>query len=169
MEMIMTIQTEIVIEDWRAYSKFIYKHATLGGNGRTKALILYLCFCVAIGLMISVFKISINLLSVLIGFFGMALIVGIYSRWQLKNLQPAPDGIVLGKCTIAVSDEGIKTSTAIVESSFSWKAIRRAEISDEHIFVMVDNVAAIIVPKRSFASDTEREQFLAEIQSHSNS
>ena len=36
-----------------------------------------------------------------------------------------------------------------------------------YIFVMVDRNAGIIVPRRSFATDAEREQFVSEVQGRS--
>lgn len=65
------------------------------------------------------------------------------------------------------TDEGIREQSPKHESLFHWPLIRSAESVGEHVFVMVDRNAGLIVPHRAFASAAEREQFLAEIRSRS--
>jgi hypothetical protein len=162
----MIVQTNTTNEDWIAYSKFIRRRVMHGAKNRAQACLLCVCFGVVLGLTISIGKFQIDLLNVGIGFFGFAFLIVIFTRSQLKNMQPASDGIVLGQHSITIDYEGIRASGINAESLFRWKAVRSAAVTDGHIFIMVDNTAAIIVPRRSFTSDSEREGFLNEIQKH---
>jgi hypothetical protein len=55
----------------------------------------------------------------------------------------------------------------VVESFFQWSLVRGIAITDQHVFVMVDRIAGIILPKRAFSSETERDQFLSELERRS--
>jgi hypothetical protein len=34
----------------------------------------------------------------------------------------------------------------------------------KHVFIMIDRIAGIILPKRAFSSEAEREQFVSELE-----
>ena len=103
----------------------------------------------------------------------MALWIIILSRSKLKNMkqsmQPLTDGVILGPCSFNIGDDGIRTFGSNYEAFYRWKTIRGAQTTDKHIFIMVDNMVAITVPRRSFNSDIEQEKFQEEIQKHVSS
>ena len=166
----MTIQTEINKDDWSAYVQFIRNQMKKDGGKNTTAWILAICSGVVIGFGAALAKIPIDFLSLIIGSFGTALWIIIVSRSKLKNMkagmQPSENGVILGNCSINIGNEGIKTVTPNCETFYRWLTVRRTEVTDKHIFVVVDNIAAITIPCRSFASADEQEKFLNEIHQH---
>ena len=166
----MTIQTEINQDDWNAYVQFIRNQMKKGVSKNTTAWVLAICFGSVIGFGATIAKIPIDFFSLVIGSFGTALWIIIVSRLRLKNMkegmQPTENGAILGHCSINVGDEGIKTIIPNCETFYRWTTIRRSEMTDKHIFVLVDNIAAITIPRRSFSSADEGEKFLAEIRQH---
>jgi energy-coupling factor transporter transmembrane protein EcfT len=169
----MTIQSEINKDDWNAYVQFIRNQMKKGGNKNAKAWFLVICFGAAIGFGATVAKIPIDLFSIIAGSFGTSLWIIILSRSKLKsmqrNMQPSEDGVIIGPCSISVGNDGIKTITPNCETFYRWQTVRRAEVADKHIFVVVDNIAAITIPRRSFSSADEQEKFLGEIRQRSRS
>jgi hypothetical protein len=165
----MSIQSDITNEDWTAYSHFIRRQVKQGAYNKKMGFWLpCIGFGIVLGLIISIGKISIDPVSIMIGSFGMAFLIFIIARSQLQSIKPALDGIFLGPNSVSISDEGIRTFSANYDSLYRWKTVRNAQVTDKHIFIIVDTIAAIMVPRRSFSSDIEREQFLDEIQKHSS-
>jgi hypothetical protein len=165
----MTIQSIITNEDWNVYVQFIRRRITQDAGSKTNRWLLAVGLGVLLGLIISIGKISTDLLSVFIGAFGMVMWIKILTRTQLKVMQPSPDGVLLGSCSINIGDEGIKTITPSCETFYRWKTVRGTEVTDKNIFIIVDNIAAITIPRRSFKATDEQEQFLGEIQKHVSS
>jgi hypothetical protein len=166
----MTIQTEINKDDWNAYVQFIRNQMKKGGSKNATAWVLAVCFGAAIGFGASIAKIPIDFFSLIIGSFGTALWIIIVSRSKLKKMQggmqPSENGVILGRCSINVGDEGIKTIIPNCETFYRWPTVRRIEVTDKHVFVVVDNIAAITIPRRSFGSADDQEKFLSEINKH---
>lgn len=163
----MTVQTEINKDDWNAYVQFIRRQMKKGSSNNPIVWFLAIGFGAVIGLGATVAKIPIDLFSVIAGSLGAALWIITLSRSKLKSMQqrmqPSENGVILGDCSINIGSEGIKTITLNCETFYRWKTIRQTEVADKHIFVLVDNIAAITIPRRSFGSADEEEKFLTEI------
>ncbi|MFZ5831386.1 MAG: YcxB family protein, partial [Planctomycetota bacterium] len=71
---------------------------------------------------------------------------------------------VLGPRQVTIFDDGLYQRAAHGESLTHWPAIDGIEITGDHIFVMSESLPAAIIPRRAFASDSEREEFICEIQ-----
>jgi hypothetical protein len=82
-------------------------------------------------------------------------------------MRPAEDGYVLGSQETSLEEGGIRQKSSRHQSFFQWSLVRRIAITDQHVFVMVDRIAGIILPERAFSSETEREQFLSELERRS--
>jgi len=100
----------------------------------------------------------------LTGIFLLILI----GRLQMRGTRPAPDGIVLGPHEVSILEEGVRNSSERHESLFRWQTVRSADTTAQHIFIMVDRCAAVIVPRRAFTSDEERERFVSEIKARAS-
>jgi hypothetical protein len=162
----MMIQSEITNEDWAAYVQFIRSQLKQNGNTKTKRWSLVVGLGFLVGFVVAFAKISIDPLSILIGSFGMAVLIQILTRTQMRAMKPLPDGVVLGPCSINIDDGGIKIVTPNCETFYRWKTVRGTKVTDNHIFVFVDSIAAITIPRRAFNLADEQERFLSEIQEH---
>jgi hypothetical protein len=56
---------------------------------------------------------------------------------------------------VSVRDEGITEEGQHSRSTFSWDAVEKVAMTDDHVYVYVSAMAAIIIPRRAFASEAE--------------
>jgi hypothetical protein len=122
---------------------------------------------VILGIALAFADVRLHIASLMAGLFGGVFWLVIFSKLQTRNMGPANDGFILGPRTVSITDDGIREKSQKHESLFRWPSVRSAESVGEHVFVMLDRNAGIIVPRRAFASDAERDQFLAEIRKRS--
>jgi hypothetical protein len=165
----MTIHTEITPDDWTAFVHFVAQSVSKSSGGRFGRWFIALGVGAVLGVTVSITGLGLHLPSLLIGAVGGTLWLVVISRLQMRRMIPAPDGYILGQRQVTLSDNGLRETSQRHESVFRWHGIRGAQLTDQHVFVMVDNNAAIIVPRRAFSSDRECEQFLGEIQTRAGS
>jgi hypothetical protein len=72
----------------------------------------------------------------------------ILARLQRRATIPDDDGHILGPVRTELSDEGIRTIRTTATSQTAWSAVRDVTVTDAHVFVWVDSVAAYILPIR---------------------
>lgn len=160
----MIVHADITPADWTAFVRFVVRNVSRSSGARLGRWLSALGIGVAAGVACSVTGISLQLPSLLVGAAGVTLWLIIVSRLQMRRMVPAADGYILGPRRVSLLEDGLHEASQRHESFFPWHAIRGTQLTEQHMFVMVDNNAAIIVPRRAFSSDTEREQFIAEIQ-----
>jgi hypothetical protein len=157
----MTIQTDITLADWAAFVRCVSRRAWKHSMLFYWALVLGMG--VAAGVTVRMTGLELHAPS-----FFAGLVVGIIflmslSRLLARGMQPAADGYILGPKQVEVTETGLRVVSKHHEAFFDWAGVRGAEMADKHIFVMVDQNAGIIMPHSSFASDSEREQFVKEV------
>ncbi len=153
----MTINTEITQKDWKAFGRFLIRRS----RKRWTPGYYLICFglVIATGLFLS--TPGTDLASFFAG--GAAGLIWLISASITRQLGPTEDGTVLGPKQIEVTEEGIRWIGKYHESAFSWEAVRAVEVTDKHVFVLLERISGIIVPRRSFTSDAEREEFVSEV------
>ena len=77
---------------------------------------------------------------------------------SLKRL-PSDKGIILGKHTFVLDDEGIKEETEQSSSTLKWSGVQEVEETEDMIYVYVDNVSAHFIPKHFFVNEEEVNDF----------
>jgi hypothetical protein len=158
----MTIQTDITQKDWIAFTKCVGRNATK--NSAPYVALLPVGIGIAAALATTRLGIEHHAPSFAAGVvFGVVLLISL-SKAMAKQMRPAEDGYILGPQQVEVTDAGFRVMSQRHEAVFQWDGVRGMEVTAKHIFVMVDRNAGIIVPRRSFASDAEREQFVSEVQ-----
>ena len=80
-----------------------------------------------------------------------------------SRLEPDETGVILGPHRYITDDSGFLVSTPNYEARYNWSAITSWPETRDHIFVKLDRVAAIIVPKRAFADASEQREFREEL------
>jgi len=170
----MSIKTEITQDDYTAFIKHVARSVSTTSGDRIVGLFV----CIAIGLGIG-FVLSLSHLSshtatfpalvcgVFAGAFLLMAMVSKISLRQMRRMRPAEDGYILGSQETFLEDEGIRQKSGHHQSVFQWSLVRTITVTEQHVFVMVDRVAGIILPRRAFSSDVEREQFVSEIERRS--
>jgi len=66
----------------------------------------------------------------------------------------------LGRHKIKLDDTGLVESTAVGEARTLWSGVDRVEHDPEYIYIYTAPGAAHVIPRRSFNSDNDAEQFL---------
>jgi hypothetical protein len=85
-----------------------------------------------------------------------------FRRWR-RQITPSRNGVVLGRHTLQLADEGIRDTTALTESLTRWAAVQSLTDTPQHLFIMLDVGVGFIVPKRSFASSAALAQFQEQV------
>jgi hypothetical protein len=63
-----------------------------------------------------------------------------------------------------VREDGIGEKSERHESFFLWSVVRSIEITDKHLFIMVDRLAGYIIPRRAFANEGDCGRFIGAVQ-----
>ncbi len=76
-----------------------------------------------------------------------------FSQWLLRriisrDLNNQDISAHLGSQTLELNDDGIGYSDATGNGLISWSTIKRVDTDDEHTFIFVSDVSALIVPHR---------------------
>ena len=74
---------------------------------------------------------------------------------------PRENGGVLGEHVVTLREDGLMEETAINRTALTWFAISDIIEQPQHIVLMIDHSMGIIIPKRSFDSPANAQQFLA--------
>lgn len=88
---------------------------------------------------------------------------GLISRyWGIKRqvmAAPAERPGLLGAHTVTIDVEGLKNRTSASYESFSWSSITSIADTNEHIFIVMNDIGGWPVPKRAFPTVAEAHQF----------
>lgn len=101
------------------------------------------------------------------GFGCATLLIVLNGRLVRRKLQPDTDSCLFGPRQISIENEGCREISPDWEYLYRWSAIRNVEVTDQYVFVMIDHIAGMIVPRKTFSSNTECLQFVNEIQKRS--
>jgi hypothetical protein len=78
-----------------------------------------------------------------------------------------PEKGQLGAHAITLDDHGVMETTAVGEMRVSWHGINRVEEDPNYIYIYTAPAAAFVIPRRSFASPEESNDFYRFASSHS--
>ena len=105
----------------------------------------------------------------LLPLFSGAPIHLLYFPWAYRRkLRKIVDGMVsegqnrglLTRRRVTISLESVTESSEHSQTSTAWRAVERVVIADENAYIYTSALAAIIVPRRAFASSSEFEEFV---------
>ncbi len=83
----------------------------------------------------------------------------VVSKTPQANLLPTERGLFLGPHSIQVDGEGIKLSAALARCEYEWAAISGVVESKERYFILIDRCGGLVVPRNSFASQSDDLEF----------
>ena len=97
-------------------------------------------------------------LIILLGFISL-ISIGLYMENFKRLSTPLRDGVMLGKQTIEVTEDGLYVTSENHNTSTSWDAVVELAETKLSYLIYVDVAAACIIPKRYFASSKEQQEF----------
>ena len=78
------------------------------------------------------------------------------SRQTKRLLSEGRNRGLLGQRRLSISPERLHLVTETQESLYQWAAVERIAESEEHVFVYLDAITCIVIPKAAFADGAER-------------
>jgi hypothetical protein len=66
---------------------------------------------------------------------------------------------VFGEHIIEINEDGVRETTSVNETTLTWDGVYVVKQNKAYIFIFINNMAAHIIPKRSFDSIAEAEKF----------
>lgn len=170
----MNIKIDITQEDYTAFITHVARTVSSTPVDKLVRMFIGVGIGLGIGFALSLLQLSSRpttlgalLCGALGGGFIAMLFVGDVSRKQVQRMRPAEDGFIVGSLEVFIEDEGLRQRSVHHHSAFQWSVVRGVTVTDKHVFIMVDRIVGIILPKRAFSSDGEREQFVGEIERRS--
>ena len=167
----MSIKTEITQEDYSAFVSHVARSVSAASGDKIVRMFTAIGIGLAIGFALSLFHLSSHptslpamLCGALAGAFSLMVFVSSISRRQMQRMRPTEDGFVVGSQEVFLEGDGIHQHSSHHESVFQWSLVQAVTVTEKHVFVMVDRIAGIILPRGAFSSDAEREQFVSEIE-----
>ena len=164
----MRVDTEITVDDYKAFVKRVRERARVARNRRPSwqvhlmrvgswfvlVLVFTLLFRATGG------NLHTPTIIVMASFFLLVLATTFILLLRTQALLlPAEGGVLLGRRTYQLTEEGIRETSSSVDSLTRWSGVRGLEETDHHLFVMVDTCAALIIPKRSLVPPVALEDF----------
>ena len=162
----MEVRADITREDYEAFRRHAERKASVGTK-RPRFALLVVVWAVAAVIFTWLYTTTTWAPRYILS-AGVGVALGIAlsywgARLQQTDLSPEEGGFLLGPRTITAVDGGLRLHSETTELWVSAAAIRAVEQTADHVFVFIDRGAAIIVPKRAFASEDELALFLGEI------
>ena len=91
-----------------------------------------------------------------------ALVLVLFSlrlRQIYRSYSPHPGGAFLGNRTLVLDDLGLHHQGPNSSSHFAWECVDRISDDDKHVFIFVDRIAALVVPKTSIIAPHTTQSF----------
>jgi hypothetical protein len=85
----------------------------------------------------------------------------VVSARQMRSYMPLENGVVLGSHIYEVGESGIGEQAKSYSSFTEWGAVKSLAVNQDHIYLFLDTMVAHIIPKRSFADQTEENEFVS--------
>jgi hypothetical protein len=166
----MKVQTEIRIEDYNAFLRLVYAKTLRPWANVLWTMAVFVPIAILAGILFGIGGLpggDKGVTLVLGGFvagIGFLYLLGILvSRDQRKRISPADGGYILGPQEVELNAEGARVRSGQHEALFRWSLIGPPDVTPEYVFIMIDRIAGIIIPRGSFASDAECNAFIDEV------
>jgi hypothetical protein len=105
-----------------------------------------------------------RMLAVIIDVFSFAFVlVGLYA-WNARRLRAQiasgenTAGLFIAR-TLLLGDEGLTERSEVRESTYRWRAFSKVTRTPQRLFVELNRLQSLVIPRRAFASDEQYEQW----------
>jgi hypothetical protein len=156
MRLPLTFDIHYTLEDYRASQRFVLRR----GMRKQRAVRLLVVVGLVGGYLALAFKrprlVASGGFAVGMGtFFVLITVLVLLSR---RLCQPVEGGAFLRAHRFEFDDDGIRMTSMDRETFTGWTCIRSWSSTSSHLFLMVDENAAIVVPRRCFGGRNEEEE-----------
>lgn len=163
----MKITIDLTKEDYWKLNKFVMFHIP---KYRNPLMITIISLPI---IMIALFRLVLDyswLASIIIGILVSALST-FYMIFSIKRkvmrLVKTNDGIV-GEHVIELNGEGLYESTKYNNTHYSWKGIEDIKSDKDYLYIFVNQIQGINIPKRAFADEEQEQAFVNELEQYTN-
>jgi len=170
----MTVEYELTKEDLSAFNLYHHFHSATARRQYLRAwfipALVWFLVCTGIWYLAdrtrgTPLRTFLDLLPL---FSGVPFHLTIFPWWYRRKVRKIAAGMVgegrnrglLSRQRITISLENVVSSSEHGQTSTAWRAIERVVTASEHAYIYTNALAAIIVPRRAFASPSEFEQFV---------
>lgn len=99
------------------------------------------------------------------GLFNLYFVYRIKSKTM--KLVKDHDGI-LGEHLIEIDERGLHESSVNNHSRYAWTGIQQLRMDKDYLYIFVNNLQAVIIPKRSFSGQKEELEFSEAVERYSH-
>ncbi|WP_211746611.1 YcxB family protein [Paenibacillus sp. Marseille-Q4541] len=163
----MKITIDLTKEDYWKLNKFVMFHMP---KYRNMLLLTIISLPIVI---IALFRFVLDyswLFSVITGILVSALSM-FYMMFSIKRkvmrLVKTNDGIV-GEHVIELNAEGLHESTVYNQAHYSWKGIEDVKSDKDYIYIFVNSIQGINIPRRAFADQEQEQAFVKQLEQYTH-
>jgi hypothetical protein len=163
----MQVQFTITLDDILAFNRYCVQHLPTYKRTYRTLLISVPVIFVLIALALSINTYRPPWLAWIIAFVAVVAWPFIWPRryqktmdeFVMKTMQTGQNRSMLGVHTVTLSEQGLRATSEVSESSITWSGIERIEQDDQYIYLFVAATAAHIVPKRALVTMEQASDF----------
>ncbi len=170
----MTAEYEITAEDLEAFNLYHHRHSPTARRHYLRAWfvpsLMWLLVCLGIWHLADRTRVTpLRTFLDLMPLFAFVPIYLLYFPWSYRRkLRKIIAGMVsegknrglFSRHRVTVSPEGVTDAGEFGQNTTAWGAVERVVVSGGYAYVYISSLAAIIVPRRAFASASEFEEFV---------
>jgi hypothetical protein len=157
------IEREVTLDDFQAFVLYVRNNSIRKNGSGFNFFILFMVFLI-LQMAFLVVGAEFDMPTSFATMFGVMVWLVVLARHQNRMMAPAEDGLVLGKKEMRLMTDGIEERSDLHASFFKWTALRELGNTTHHLFLMIDQNAGLIIPKRAFTDEREVERFVSELQ-----
>ena len=163
----MTLTYKLELEDWLAFSRF-YRQTSPIAQKHIRRVKLWLMFVMTITFFTTMMSKrngidAITIVATLVGgaIVYVALSKGINSSFekQARTIYASEQNKALRQMTtLTITPDHIATTSSLSESTIKWPMVENIATTAEYVFIQLSASNPLIIPKRAFDSEGQRQQ-----------
>ena len=176
----VSIECEVTKDDLVAFNQYHNRHSPFGRRQYLRALLRFPALWLLVFAMIWYFadqkrgtplQTFLDLSPLLYGLVVYLLYIPFAYR---RAVQQAVNGMldegknkgILGRHRVTLTPESVIEASEFSQNATSWRAVERVVEFGDHVFIYINSMAAIVVPRRAFPAPSEFDKFINAANAH---
>lgn len=169
----MTLTYKLELEDWLAFSRF-YRQTSPIVQKHVRRVKLWLMFVISIMIFTTTMseRKGIDAVTIVATLAGMALFYLFMSKVldssfekQARKIYASEQNKALRQTTtLTIAPDHIASKSSLAESTIKWPMVEGIATTAEYVFIQLSASNPIVVPKRAFDSEEQRQQCIELLQ-----